>query len=409
MPNEPSRTPPRRRLLAVDVARALTAIAVVAIHAVGFTLSRDAAGSLAMHVDQSIVLALRFSRGIFMFISGFALAYAYRQRHLRYFDFISRRTLRVALPYVVWSAIYLRLTAPPGESATAYLGAILLGTAFYHLYYVIVSLQWYAVFPPVLTAARRLGRRGALLAGVIVTAGYLGLTAWYSAGARLPTWAHSLAGLLPYRNQLLLFYLAYYLLGTLAGVRATALLNWLRQRAGTVAVVTAACLGYLFWVLGHTDPSAFAEVTDVFRPAMVLYSLAAAALVLALAGWIAGFAGRPRQLLLGVSHDSYVIYLAHPLVLFWLESHVVLAHGWQGPAVTLFLLAAGVVVPSLLSAVLMPTPLAPAFLGRGDWSWSLTGRRWLPGPAAGQAPERARAGASPVRLAATAAGGGGRQ
>lgn len=174
----------RQRLSEVDVARALAAVAVVALHAIGYSLSRDTAGSAAEHLDQALILALRFPRQVFMCISGFALAYAYRNRPINYRTFIARRAWRTGLPYLAWSAIYLILIPSDGpQSAGGFISSMLFGTAFYHLYFVMVSLQWYVIFPFVLPLANRLRGRGTAAATVAVTALSLGLAAWFTAGA----------------------------------------------------------------------------------------------------------------------------------------------------------------------------------------------------------------------------------
>lgn len=359
-------------LVEIDLARALAAVAVVALHALGYSLSRDPAGSAAQAIDQSLILSLRFARQAFMFLSGFSLAYAYRSRQIHYAGFLSRRGWRTAVPYLVWSAIYLWLSyrhglpVPPGTPGEAYLRAVVLGTAFYHLYFIVVSLQWYAVFPPALAWVRRLGRRGRwALAGAAVGLS-LALGAWLTAGAPLPPWgaaADTAGGLAAHRDHLLASYLGYYLLGTVAGVEAEAVLHWLRRHVRATLLATAAVLAFLLADLAHDGPAAFARTIDVYRPALLLYGLAASALLLEASGRIAARGGLLRRGLQALARDSYAVYLAHPLVLFWIE--------WYGlralrhhPAVSIPLTAAGVLIPLVLGRVVALTPLAPLLLGR---------------------------------------------
>jgi peptidoglycan/LPS O-acetylase OafA/YrhL len=358
-------TPTRSRLREVDVARALAAITVVALHVIGYSLSRDSAGSAAQPFDQALILALRFARQVFMLISGFALAYAYRSRPLHYRAFLSRRLRSVALPYVVWSVIYLIVVPPGDKSLWSLVSAVALGTAFYHLYYVVVSLQWYVIFPPVLAMARRLGPRAAWGATVTATAVYLGLAAWFTAGAPLPAWASPLSRLLPYKDQLLPSYLGYYVLGTLGGVHAEAVLGWLSRHIRWVGVAMAGLLGFLLLDLIHDGPEQFAHTVDIFRPGLVLYGLTGAAMVLACASRITYVGGRAFRWLVALSRNSYAIYLAHPIVLFLAESYLIPRLGWYHSALAIPLLLAGILVPHGLAMLLNSTPLAPLLLGNG--------------------------------------------
>lgn len=357
------------RLVAPDVARALAAIGVVAIHAVGYSLTRDAAGSTSQLVDQALVLSLRFSRLVFMLLSGFALAYVYRSRPLHYKEFLTKRVWRTALPYLGWSGVYLGVSsyygmaAPPG-SLGALVEALLLGTAFYHLYFVSVSLQWYAIFPPVLAAARRLRGRGVWYAAALAAAGYLGLCAWFTAGDPVPAWAGWLPDALALRDRLLVSYLGYYLLGTLAGLHGEVVLAWLRRHLGALLLAVVGCVIYLVVDMITAGPAEYYSTVDVFRPAMFLYGLAMTALLLALSARLATAGGwLPRWLLL-VARHSYAIYLAHPLVLFLVEYYGFRQLPWNS-VLTLPLTAIGFLASlGLAHAAEQVRPLARLLLGK---------------------------------------------
>lgn len=398
------------RLAELDAARALTAVAVVLLHAAGYSLTQDPAGSALQRLDQALVLSLRYARQVFMLLSGFALAYAYRYRPLRYPSFLGRRGFTTALPYLAWSALYLWVSraygmpAPAGHPVRAYLEAVLFGTAFYHLYYIVVSLQWYAVFPPVLRAMERLGGRAAGWTAAGVLALFLAVNAWLTAGAPLPGWAADRVGpfLQAHRDHLLLSYLGYFLLGTLAGLHAERVLAWVHRHAGRVWAGTAAILAFLLYGLLRPGPVPFAQAVDVFRPAMLLYGVGAAASLVALSGRIARAPGPLRDGLLALAGESYTVYLAHPLVLFLIEWYLLRPLPWHHPAVSLGLTAAGVLVSLAVARVLAPTPLAPLFLGRGTFRpWPRARRRVRPGrPAPAAVPRRVATGAAPGELAA---------
>lgn len=69
----------RGRLYEIDAIRAVTAICVVGVHAVSFTviLAHTNAGQLA---QNAVVSALHFTREIFIAITAFVMVYGYVNR-----------------------------------------------------------------------------------------------------------------------------------------------------------------------------------------------------------------------------------------------------------------------------------------------------------------------------------------
>ncbi|MDB4894352.1 MAG: acyltransferase 3 [Firmicutes bacterium] len=303
-----------------------------------------------------------------MCISGFTLAYAYRDRPINYRTFVARRAWRVALPYLVWSGIYLIVFPPDGmNSAAGFISVILYGTAFYHLYFVVVSVQWYVIFPFVLPLANRLRGRAAAVATGAVLALSLGVAAWFTAGASLPAWASPLNRVLPHWDALLVSYLGYYLLGTLGGIHAEGVLSWLRRHLWLVAAAMAGLLGYLMLDVVQDGFAHYSESIDIFRPAMVLYGLAGSGLLLACAGQITRAGGKAYTWLLAISGNSFPIYLAHPLILYLVESYILSQVHSYSPILSAPLILVAFLVPHGLSILVKSTPLAPVLLGQGSW------------------------------------------
>src|SRR5262249_27821974 len=98
-----------------------------------------------------VLMLLHFTREAFFALTAFVLVYRYRDR-LRIVPFWRRRFLLVGVPYVIWSAIYTGLgliTTPlPPTAALIQLGCNLItGAACYHLYFLVVTMQFYLLFP----------------------------------------------------------------------------------------------------------------------------------------------------------------------------------------------------------------------------------------------------------------------
>lgn len=137
----------------VDVVRLLTFGAVIAVHALAFTeqpSNRGVAGAMML---------LQFGREVFFSITGFVLVYSMKDRPVRLRQFWPRRLLYVAVPYVAWTAIYdgYSILGPQHAplSLTTFGQDLLYGGAMYHLYFLLVTLQLYLVFPLLMAFVRR--------------------------------------------------------------------------------------------------------------------------------------------------------------------------------------------------------------------------------------------------------------
>lgn len=173
--------------------------------------------------------------------------------------------------------------------------------------------------------------------------------------------------LLPHRDHLLIAYLGYYLLGTLAGIHAEAVLDWLRRHLWQAASAMAGLLGFLILDLRHDGVARFSQTIDIFRPTLVLYGLVASGMLLACAGLIARAKGKVHSWLLAISRNSYPIYLAHPLILSLVEFFLLAHMHRYSPMLSGPLIVAAVLAPHGLSLLLKSTPLGPLLLGQGSW------------------------------------------
>lgn len=139
----PARTP---HLYPVDLVRVVTFACVIAVHTISTTAPLDSVAA------GRFVVLLHFTREAFFALTAFVLTHRYRDDALRPLRFWRRRLLLVGVPYVVWSAIYTGLglvttPVPAGEALRGFGHALITGTAWYHLYFLLVSLQFYLVFP----------------------------------------------------------------------------------------------------------------------------------------------------------------------------------------------------------------------------------------------------------------------
>jgi peptidoglycan/LPS O-acetylase OafA/YrhL len=268
----------------------------------------------------AVVMLLHFTREAFFVLTAFVLTHRYRDADVRPVPFWRRRLLLVGVPYVVWSVVYTGLglvTAPlpAGPALVVLLRNVLTGTAWFHLYFLLVSLQFYLVFPlfrRLLLATR--SRHGALLAVSALLQVLIDL--WLH--DPVPTGAK--AELLPYLGSVLLSYQFFLVLGGVVALHATRVDSWIRGHTALIVTVVlvagALAEGRYQWLITHGVGAQFA--TDVFQPVMVPWSVAVTAAFYAIgAAWADRRAGgRASRFVERASDRSFGVFLLHPTILW---------------------------------------------------------------------------------------------
>src|SRR5256885_5159601 len=133
----------------LDPLRAVTAVAVIAVHVLSGTmfLNHTAAGVL---VQNGIITSVHFTRDVFMFITALALTYVYFGRPFKASRFWAKRSIGVLVPYCIWSIAYTWVNTSqhsPGAFAKLALFNILTDSASYQLYSILLAIEFYLVLP----------------------------------------------------------------------------------------------------------------------------------------------------------------------------------------------------------------------------------------------------------------------
>ena len=226
------------------------------------------------------------------------------------------------LPYLTWTGAYLLLgqlhaapiSALAGQVPGApklWITAVVTGTGWYHLYFLLVTLQYAVVFPSMLRLLHRTrGRHGRLVAASL--AAQL-LTLWCYHHWAVPTglW-RIVAG-----DSSLLAYQFWLVTGSVAAIHLQDWHRWVMRRVPTVIALAVLASGALVWTylrqLATHDPI---SASSPLQPVMVLWSSAILAVFYPAA--VALTAAKPRWLRQVIDRGaqwSFGIYLLHPLVL----------------------------------------------------------------------------------------------
>jgi poly(3-hydroxybutyrate) depolymerase/surface polysaccharide O-acyltransferase-like enzyme len=366
--------------------RLIIMVFVVSVHTLAF-----AGGHVTMSIG-AVTTVFHTSRELFLLLTALVLTYNYGRRPLKAGRFLRRRFWLVLPAYITWSAIYY---AADGHSRGAFPAAFVHDLANagarYHLYFLLVSMQIYLLFPLIRWVLKKTEGYHAWLFGVA-----LAYQAWLTVGLHYRVGRQGNGLIAQFLNGAgqgywIDTYVLYVVAGALAGWHFEQLCAFTRRylRSGwRVALVAAAGVAagigvYLIEieVFGATPNNASA----VFQPVVIFEALAFGWALLG-AGLLWSDRGAPlRKFCAAGSASSFGIYLAHPLVLQALlliaGSHYFGAHG--GLVGWLHRLSHSSFEVLILLFIAVPLIYACAWViasavRRTPVSLLLTGREWKP-------------------------------
>ncbi|GAB3461104.1 acyltransferase [Actinophytocola sediminis] len=354
--------------------RVVTFACVVLVHTVGTVvfLTTVPGGGLAY--------LMHYTRYAFVAITGFVLFLGYYRRDEGILPFYRRRFGLVVLPYLLWSGVYLSLIVATTEwrgvlgTAKWVVENVVYGSSWFHLYFLLISMQIYLLFPVLRWVVRRTeGHHGKLFAGAwVVQLGYMALVTWVPA---LPGW---FGWMLWGRSFTLLpMYIGFAVIGALAAVHYERMHAWVLAHLRLLAMIAAAGLaatGVIFYVRVYelgTPPQAAAMAV---HPVQVVPALAMiVGLYVVGSMWLSR--RKDTDLLAKVvdagSVRAFGVYAVHPLAI-WLLGQ------WFTPELFALIPYTLIRVPLLLLAVYLLSLVIVEVLLRSPLAKQLVARDRMP-------------------------------
>lgn len=365
--------PARPYLHQVSLFRILTFASVIGVHVL------DRSGDPNSVTANGVMVLLHFPREAFFTLTGFVLMYQYADRSFAAPHFWRRRFALVGIPYLIWSVFYWGYSVITGIHQESIAGALrrlaielLTGEAWYQLYFLLVSMQIYLLFPALLRFVRWTAghHRWVLGASALVQLGMLWALTHPPTLTGVPAqlWDHLYVTILPYQFYVLFGAVAAWHIGTVdRAVRRFGPLLLL----GAVSAAVVAELCYQRSVAHGTTPW---QADNVFNPYMAAYFIALIAGLYTLSTWWSRL--RPKYRVVGRisrygADRSFAVFLAHPIVLELLIHLYPALHDAVGAAWASII---------LFVAVLAVTLALVGVIRHAPGSIYLTGRARIDGP-----------------------------
>ena len=358
-----------RHLYEVDVLRILTFACVIGVHTTSHTAATD-------DVPLNALLGLlHFTRLVFFSLTAFVLVYSYTLRPRPMAQFWPKRFLLVGVPYLAWSFVYVAASwllsatrrGDVPDLVRTYAEGIVTGVSWYHLYFLLVTMQVYLLLPAIMWLVRK--TRGhhvtvlvvSLVVQLVVFTGYK----YFPAS---DAWLHG------YQKQFFFSYVFFIVSGAIAADHAERFLGFIRTHRRGIswgflggALLTLA----VFVVQMLAGQSPYAAGTPL-QPIEAVWSTLVFVGFLAIGAWwadrrVAG--SRLAKVVDYASDRSFGIFLSHPLVI-WL-----LLYGSSPlealvpkPWLTLVTYLLVVVLAVAITEVFRWTPLSVPLTGRPSLS-----------------------------------------
>jgi membrane-bound acyltransferase YfiQ involved in biofilm formation len=248
----------------------------------------------------------RFAVPLFIIMSGFLLCHTDLSRQSSSMKgFYRRRFGKILWPYFLWSLFYCCLTGIIGRNFSAAIlqfpSQLLWGNAYYHLYFVVIIIQLYILYPLLYRWLLR-SPRLCLLTALVLT---LGCQLMLNAQARGQIVFNQVMG-----NLFLVFFpvwIFFFVFGMAAALYNKSwskLIKNHRVLLGLIWIVSLALVigdGYIHNYYGSSS-----------RPTVTLYTLCSYFFFYSLA---LHYKGHLSSAINWISRQSFLIYLLHPLVL----------------------------------------------------------------------------------------------
>ncbi len=334
----------KAKLKEIEILRGLAFLAVVMQHVIAGLFYQPGLSPGVLTAGTTFLGLTRYAVPLFVFITGVVLFYNYDGK-LQFGSFLRKRFLQVVVPYLAWTVFYYAWVSllSGGSAKTTWmqlydiLNLFLTGKASYHLWFMVMIIPFYLLFPLFrLLLSKRMSWQIHLVIVASILVINLVLVYALSQG-KIISDNPSFGFIFDYLDRNFIFWIFYFMLGGLAGTyyeqwKAFVRKTWLFSAGLLVLCMVQIYLKVDEINIGVTDnPYLFSSnVTAPLKPFMMATILLLILLVFLLAEKIAARSGRTARLLGTFGKYSFGAYLIHAFVLKLVNESVIAYMGFFG-------------------------------------------------------------------------------
>jgi peptidoglycan/LPS O-acetylase OafA/YrhL len=316
----------KERLPQLNIYRAFAILGVLHVHGSSYAAGIQALDSPYYYVINFMNIFFKFGTPSFIFLSSFILFYNYFDRQINrelITRFYRRRLTAIILPYLMVSIGYfvfvqwingdLKLSVQ--EQLADFAQQLLTGSAYSHLYFVFISIQFYILFPfllKLLQSSRKFVQ-WAIPVGFLIQWGFI---FWNKYQLHIVE-----------KGSLAFSYFVYFMMGAYIAVHFDRMKEWLtmpwnRMTADRKTGIVLLWTGWMCVSLIHTQLWFYSRLSNQWIDSL-WYELfwnmhtILSAIILMRASFQVYYRASPLLLawLSRLGELSFAIYLIHPLVL----------------------------------------------------------------------------------------------
>lgn len=295
----------------MDIVRALAILAVVLIHSTSDATVELTKGSLSQILFYTINRACQFAVPLFILISGFVLFYKYcNDWNIKLaIEYSRKRIWKIAVPYTLWSFFYYFFyqyitKREININLHKFFYLFKWGEIAYHLYFMILILQFYLLFPILMTVVKKWTwfKHCLIPLGILIQGSFYLYINWDSA--------------FPHVSSLSPAYFAYFLIGGYIGINYAIFKSWMERNFKWIMLITfISGTSYVGMLIASHYTNLLFENTPWYYISVLLYSVGIALSFLSLGHLLLNNSYAPIFGLHSISSYSFGIYLVHPFLL----------------------------------------------------------------------------------------------
>ncbi len=292
----------KNKVFHISILRAIATILVVLIHVTATPLVsvKNIHYFLAIDIISSLSKCAVYT---FIFISAFLLSGKYKDAKIEYAQFEKKRLLKVLIPYIIWSTIYYMIFVYRGIYAfdiVFYIKNLMLGNHLYHLYFIIIIIQFYLLFP--------------LLRKYI----YRFNTSIFFIFLLILNIVFSLSPV-PYKDRIFLNYILIFYCGLYAGYNIEKF-NHMIDRFKNYIIVLFICIVGIYAFVQYSIYFKHIYFSAIMiNTSFMFLGIIGAVFYYLISLYIVESTKYSRRILYHISLGSFTIYLAHPFVLLLVD------------------------------------------------------------------------------------------